>query len=134
MVFNHGFAETDRALMDTIFIQQLQVEAIIGVYPAEKIHKQPLSIDIEMQYDTCQAIASDNLKYALDYHQICQDIHAFVENSSFQLIESLADAIAQRILEKPAVAQVDVKLFKPNALDLAKNVGVRIIRNRELAS
>ncbi len=115
--------------MDRIFIEKLRVDAIIGVYPNERQIKQPLIIDIDMSYDAKQAIASDNLKYALDYHKVCKNIHFFVSESSYQLIETLADAIAQKILKIKGVLQVTIKVSKPNALDLADNVGVYIQRN-----
>lgn len=117
--------------MDKIFIEKLKVDAIIGVYPIEREVKQPLIIDIEMSYDASQAMASDNLKYALDYHQICKDVHAFVGKSSYQLIEALSEAIAQKILRDERVKEVKVTLSKPNALDQAKNVGISIQRKKQ---
>jgi dihydroneopterin aldolase len=115
-------------MIATIFIESLKVEAIIGVYEQERIIKQPLVIDIEMQYDAQQASLSDNLNYALDYHALSDEIHAFVETSSFQLIEALAQAIVERILTNPIVTAVNLKLSKPQALDKADNVGIRISR------
>jgi dihydroneopterin aldolase len=112
----------------TIFIESLKVEAIIGVYDQERTKKQPLIIDIEMQYDSLQASHSDNLDYALDYHALSNDIYAFVSASSYQLIEALAEAIANRILKNQLVKAVDIKLSKPQALDKADNVGIRISR------
>ena len=114
--------------MDTIFIQQLTVETIIGVYKHERKMKQPLIIDIEMQYDSRQASESDDLKYALDYHQISKDIHTFISESSFHLIETLANAIAQRILKNNLISKINLTLSKPQALDQAENVGIRISR------
>lgn len=114
--------------MDNIFIEKLRVDTIIGVYPNERQIKQPLIIDIDMSYDATQAAASDNLKYALDYHEVCKDIHVFVSQSSYQLIETLANAIAQRILKIKGVIKVIIKVSKPDALDQADNVGIRIQR------
>ena len=114
--------------MVTIFIEALSVEAIIGVYEQERTNKQPLLIDIEMQYDAQQASLSDNLRYALDYHKISNDIHAFVAASNYYLIEALAQAIADRILINPLVTTVDIKISKPQALDKASNVGIRLSR------
>lgn len=115
-------------MMVTIFIEALSVNAIIGVYEQERTNKQPLIIDIEMQYDARQASLSDDLRYALDYHKISEDIHGFVATSSFQLIEALAHAIADRILNNPLVISVDLKIAKPQALDKAVNVGIRLSR------
>ena len=115
-------------MMVTIFIDALSVDAIIGVYEQERINKQPLIIDIQMQYDAQQASLSDNLEYALDYHKISNDIHGFVSASSYQLIEALAHAIADRILVNPLVKSVDIKISKPQALEKAENVGIRLRR------
>lgn len=115
-------------MIATIFIEALRVEAIIGVYDQERTKKQPLIIDIEMQYDSLQASHSDSLDYALDYHALSNDIHAFVSASSYQLIEALADAIADRILTNQLVKAVNIKLSKPQALDKAENVGISISR------
>jgi dihydroneopterin aldolase len=115
-------------MIATIFIEALRVDAIIGVYDQERTNKQPLILDIEMQYDAQQASLSDNLKYALDYHALSDDIHTFVAASSYQLIEALAQAVAERILSNPLVKAVDLKLSKPQALDKADNVGIRISR------
>jgi len=115
-------------MIATIFIEALKVEAIIGVYDQERTKKQLLIIDIEMQYDVLKASLSDNLDYALDYHALSNDIYAFVSASSFQLIEALAEAIADRILTNQLVKKVEIKLSKPHALDKADNVGIRISR------
>ncbi len=117
--------------MDTIFIQQLKVDTIIGVYEHERTVKQPLIIDLQLDYDISQAAASDNLKYALDYHQLSIDIHQFVSESSYQLIEALAEALAKRILKNNAIKKVDLTISKPQALDLAQNVGIRINRSQK---
>ena len=117
--------------MDTIFIEQLKVKAIVGVYPQERLNKQLLFLDIEMSYDTKSAARSDKLSDALDYHKITKEIHAFVSSSSYQLIETLAEAIAKKLLIYKQVKKVKVTLSKPKALDQAKNVGIRISRSNE---
>jgi len=116
--------------MGTIFIEGLQVEAIIGVYAHERYNKQRLIVDLEMDYDCQQTCVSDNLKYALDYHTICTDVHAFIAASNFQLIESLAQAIATKILNNQQVQQVRITVSKPQALKQAKNVGIKMVRSQ----
>jgi dihydroneopterin aldolase len=117
--------------MDTIFIQKLKVDAIIGVYKHERNTKQAIYIDLELQYDCQQASVSDNLKYALDYHKLCNDIQAFVSGSCFQLIEALADSIADNILKNKLILQLKLTLSKPEALDQAQNVGIIIHRKND---
>ena len=117
--------------MDTIFIQQLKIDTIIGVYKHERTVKQTIYIDLELQYDCKQACVSDNLKYALDYHKLANDIQMFVSQSSFQLIEALADSIANKILKDKRIQQLKLTLSKPQALDQAQNIGIIIHRNND---
>lgn len=116
--------------MGKIFIEGLRIDAIIGIYPVERTKKQPVILDIEMQCDTSKACASDNIKHALDYHKVSLDIIEFIGNSSYQLIEALAETVAKRILTNQQVISVKIKLSKPQAINLADNVGIEIFRKR----
>ncbi|MCF6288585.1 MAG: dihydroneopterin aldolase [Proteobacteria bacterium] len=116
--------------MDTIVIKGLAVKAIIGVYTQERERKQKLTIDIKLQYDSSQAVAADNIKYALDYHKITTDIHAFVSQSSFELLETLAHRIATKILQITIVQKVELTIWKPEALKQANNVGISISKSK----
>ncbi len=116
-------------MLDKIFIDNILVETIVGVYDFERIKKQQLVIDVVLYYDTKQAYLTDNLQHALDYHQICKDIYAFVENSSYELIETLAQELATFILLNKKIKKIKLKVSKPQALkDMAKNVGIKIKR------
>ncbi len=115
--------------METIFIEQIAVEAIIGVYTQERQNKQTLFIDLEMQYDASRACESDHIEHALDYHKICLDIHQFVSQSKFHLLEALAQAIANRILRDGQVSSVRVSLSKPEALEQAHTVRFELTRS-----
>ena len=112
-------------MIGTIFIDKIKVDAILGIYDNERVNKQLLIIDIELDYDSNKASQSDNIKYAIDYFQITEDIHDFVLKSSFQLIEALANAIADRILVNKLIKNVQVTVSKPEALEKANNVRYR---------
>jgi len=118
--------------MGLIFIEKLKVEAIIGVYPHERVKKQTLIIDIEIQYDSEKACLSDKLVDAIDYFNITEDIFEYVNNSSFQLIESLTDAIVKRILRINLIDEVKVTVSKPMALSKACNVHFSLIKKKNL--
>ncbi|MFK8012173.1 MAG: dihydroneopterin aldolase [Marinicellaceae bacterium] len=117
--------------MGTILIEQIQVDCIIGVYDSERTTKQPLFIDIEINYDSSKACQSDNLKYAIDYFDITQDIHDFVSQTQYQLIEALASSIADRILLNNCIENTTISISKPEALDKAKTVKFSLLRERE---
>jgi len=114
--------------MQKIIIEQIAVDTIIGVYAQERVQKQAVFIDLEIQYDAAHACASDNLEHALDYHKICLDIHQFVGESKFHLIEALAYKIATRILTDIRVFSVSVNISKPQALEQAHTVRFELMK------
>ena len=117
-------------MMGTIVIEQIQVDCIIGVYDVERHNKQRILIDIEINYDSAKACQSDHLKYAIDYFQITEDIHAFVSDSSYQLIEALASAIADKVLSNQLINNTMVRVSKPNALTRANTVSFSITQTQ----
>lgn len=114
--------------MDIIFIEGLEVDARVGVYSWEKAIKQKLVIDIELHWDTCKAFKTDELEYALDYFSISQRVTGFIETTHFNLIETLAEKIAEIVRDEFGVPWLRLKLSKPGAVRGAKNVGVLIER------
>ncbi len=114
--------------MDKIFIRDLALRCIIGIYPEERREKQDIVINIEMQCDLRKAGRSDDLNDTVDYKAIKKAILKLVEESRFQLIESLAENIADITLADEKVQQVTVAIDKPGALRFAKSSAVEIIR------
>jgi dihydroneopterin aldolase len=114
--------------MDIIFIKGLRIDTVIGVYPEEKVKTQAILLDIKLYCDIGKASLTDDIKYAVDYHKISEEIYSFVSKSRFELIESLAEACSQRLLSYQGVSKVKLKLSKPEALDKARNVGLVIKR------
>ncbi|HEY5719686.1 MAG TPA: dihydroneopterin aldolase [Gammaproteobacteria bacterium] len=116
--------------MDTIFLRELRVETIIGIFDWERENKQTVSIDLELAADVARAAASDRIEDALDYKRVAKRISAFVAESEFQLVETLAERIAGILLDEFAVAWARVTVNKPGAIRGARDVGVRIERRR----
>jgi len=114
--------------MDRVFINQLEIETVIGVFDWERKIRQRLLLDLEMDWDNKPAGESDNLDHALNYFDVSRDVQVFVEKSSFQLIESVAEHTARLINEKYGVKRVAVSVYKPTAVSNAQSVGVKIIR------
>ena len=114
--------------MDTIFLRDLQVEAIIGIYDWERETRQTVSIDLEMATDNRAAAVTDSIEDALNYKSVAKRIIAFVGASDFQLIETLAERIASILLEEFAIPWARVTVSKPGAIRGARNVGVCIER------
>ena len=102
--------------MDKVRIERLETEAVIGVYEFEHEAPQPLIIDLELETDFTNAFRSDNLQDALDYDAISQHVRAFCVGSRFALLEVLAGAIIQQVMDNFAVDKVGVLIRKPKAL------------------
>ncbi|MFP6806924.1 MAG: dihydroneopterin aldolase [Pseudomonadales bacterium] len=116
--------------MDIIFIEQLEIETIIGVYDWERNIRQKVCLDIQMATDIRKAGATDDLNYALDYAAISERIVGFVENSRFLLIESLAEQISAILLDEFSIPWVKLTIGKPGAVSKAKIVGLVIERGQ----
>lgn len=116
--------------MDRIFIRDLALRCIIGIFPEERREKQDIIINVVMHCDLCAAGRSDDLNDTVDYKSIKKAILKLVEESRFQLIESLAENIADIALTNEKVEQVVVTIDKPGALRFARSSAVEITRDR----
>ena len=114
--------------MDKIHLRELALRCIIGLYPEERTKKQDIIINLTLCTDLRAAGASDDLNDTVDYKAIKLNVLDFVENSSFQLIESLAEGIAGLCLKADKVSSVTVTIDKPGALRFCKSVAVEVTR------
>ncbi|MDX1610456.1 MAG: dihydroneopterin aldolase [Halofilum sp. (in: g-proteobacteria)] len=114
--------------MGIVFLRDLRVETIIGIFEWERTTRQVVAIDLEMAADVARAAASDSIDDALDYKSISKRLIDFVSSSSFQLVETLAEEIARIVREEFRVPWVRVTLSKPGAIRGARDVGVVIER------
>ena len=114
--------------MDIVYIQGLEVTTVIGIYDWERKIRQTVCIDLEMARDIRKAAASDAIEHALDYKAVSKRLIAFVEESEFLLIETMAERIAQIVREEFGVPWLRLRLGKPGAVTGARDVGVIIER------
>ena len=117
--------------MDIVFIHDLKIETIIGIYDWERKTKQTISIDLKMGTDIVKASKSDNIEDTLNYKAVAKRLIAFVEDSQFQLVETLAEKICEIILNEFAVPWCQLTLHKPGAVSGSKDVGVIIERGEK---
>ncbi|MEM7280824.1 MAG: dihydroneopterin aldolase [Pseudomonadota bacterium] len=116
--------------MDKVLITGLEIEAIVGVYAWERDTKQTVIVDLEMATDIAKAAATDDLMHACDYDAIAKRLLSFVEASSYQLVETLAEEIAKVVRQEFDVPWVRVTLHKPSAVKKAADVAIRIERGQ----
>jgi len=114
--------------MDHLLIQGLAINTVIGVHAPERLHRQPIMLDIDLAFDARPAAQADSLALTLDYEQLIMQLRQFVEQQRYELIEALAEAIATHLLQIPRVNAVEVKLTKPAASYDAKQITLMIRR------
>ncbi len=114
--------------MDIVYIRGLQVAAVIGIYDWERRARQALSIDLEMGCDIAAAATSEDIDTTLNYKSVSQRLLRFVGDSEFQLVETLAQQLAELVMREFPVAGLRLRLSKPGAVGEAADVGVLIER------
>jgi dihydroneopterin aldolase len=119
--------------MDIVFIRDLRVDTVIGIFDWEREIRQTVVLDIEMAADVARAAATDNIEDALDYKALGKRIIGFVEESRFELVETLAERITEIIRGEFGVPWVRLQLNKEGALRGSRDVGVIIERGRREA-
>ncbi len=114
--------------MDIVFLRDLRIDAVIGIYGWERRVRQTLIFDLEMSADIARAAASDDIRDTLNYKAVAKRLIQFVGESEFQLIETLAERCAEIILSEFGVRRVRLTLNKQGAVRSASDVGVVIER------
>jgi len=117
--------------MDRIFIQSLRAETVIGIYEWEKNTRQTVLVDLDMGFDTRAAGQSDDIEDTLNYKSIAKRLVGFIEASRFELVETLAEKLAEIVLREFVVSDLKLTLHKPGALSDAQDVGIVIERRPE---
>ncbi len=115
---------------DCIFLRGLEVECIIGFIDWERRVPQPLVIDLELPVDCARAAVSDQVGDTVDYKSVAKRVLAFVGESQFHLVETLAERLAQTLLQEFPLDWVRLSINKPGAIRHSRDVGVRIERQR----
>jgi dihydroneopterin aldolase len=116
--------------MDKIFIHGLTLQCVIGVYPEEREKKQTIILDLEFVVDTKQAAISDKLKDTVDYDAIIQSIENWVSYSNFNLLEALAEFLAERLMQNFKLSGIRMKLCKKIPYLPVTAIGIEICRGR----
>lgn len=115
--------------MDIIYLSDLKIDTVIGIYDWERRITQTVSFDLEMATDIRKAAASDAIEDTLDYKAVAKRLIQFVGESEFQLVETLAERVAEIILTEFNVPWVRVRLNKKGAVRHASGVGIVIERS-----
>ena len=117
--------------MDIIYLSDLRIDTTIGIYDWERRTRQTVVLDIEMGADISKAAASDKIEDTLDYKAVAKRVMAFVGESEFGLVETLAERIADILLNEFNIPWCRLCLNKQGAVKGVRDVGVVIERGRK---
>jgi dihydroneopterin aldolase len=117
--------------MDKIFLNDLKIDTIIGIYDWERETLQTLGFDLEIDWDIAKAAASDDIADTLDYGAVATTIVTFVEASSYQLIETLAEDVSTLLLNTFPIPKLKLTLSKPVALHGQNTAKIVIERSKK---
>ena len=115
--------------MDKLVISDIKLTTLIGIHPWEQQCPQNLRLDLALKTDAKRVAEQDNIAAAIDYDAVVKHIFAFIETHQCQLIETLAEHLAQEILKNFATSWVQITLHKPGALLNAKDVAITLERS-----
>ncbi len=114
--------------MDIVYIRELQVQTVIGIYDWEREVRQAVCLDLEMGTDIREAAATEDIDNTLNYKSVSKRLIAFIEGSEFLLVETMAEEVAQLVMQEFGVRWLRLRLGKPGAIRGARDVGVLIER------
>jgi len=117
--------------MDTIYLHDLKIECVIGVWEWERRIRQTVILDLDMAADIRRAAPSDRIEDTLNYKAVAKRLLDYVGNSQFQLVETLAEKVAEILLQEFRLKWVRVRVNKKGAVRGAGDVGVIIERGAE---
>lgn len=119
-------------MKDRIFLEALEIPCIIGIFDWERRTRQKILIDLEIPVDAAKAARRDRIEDAVDYKKIAKRTIAFVSESRFYLIETLADKLAALLMKEFRIRELRLRVSKPGAVRGSRNVGIEIFRSKSL--
>jgi|SRR5215469_4789859 len=117
--------------MDIVFIRELKVDTVVGIYDWERRIRQQVVLDLEMAWDVARAAKTDRIQDTLDYKAVAKHVSHYVSGAEFDLVETLAEKVAELVMKEFQVRWVKVSLNKPGAVSGSKSVGVVIERGKK---
>lgn len=115
---------------DIVFIKNLKLDVIIGIYDHERTQTQPITLNVEMAWDNRPAGKSDDITLTLDYEKVSNYIKAFASKSAFLLVERFTEVLAEQLIMEFNIEALTLELNKLTAIPGTDAVGVKISRTK----
>ena len=116
--------------MDTIFISDLRLDILIGVYDWERKVPQTVQLDLEIGIPDAGQPRSDRIRETIDYARVIERIKASLTQDRFLLVERLAEHLAQLVMTEFKAPWVKVSVSKLAVEKDVKRVGITIERGK----
>lgn len=110
--------------MDIIYLNDLRVDAVTGIYEWERKIKQTLSFDVELAAPAGRAAQSDRIEDTVNYEAVANRLSSYVSASEFELLETLAERVAQLLMEEFKVSWCRLRVNKHGAVPGVRDVGI----------
>ncbi len=116
--------------MDKIVVKQLKLETIIGLFPWERVVRQRVLVDLELEVDVVKAALTDDLEFVVNYAEVFERVTLLADEGQFKLLETFVERIAEMILCDFDVSWIRVSVHKTDVMPQVASVGVQIERTR----
>ena len=117
-------------MSDIVYIRELEINTVIGIYDWEREIRQTVSLDLDMATDIRAAAAGEDIAQTLNYKAVSKRLIAYIEAAEFLLIETMAEKVAELVLSEFPASWLRLRVGKPGAVTGAKDVGVIIERGQ----
>ena len=111
-----------------VFVRDLELEALIGIYEHEKTDPQRIVVNIDLSVK--EGSGDDDISHVVSYEIVVKKVEAIIAEGHINLVETLCERIAQSCLTDKRVMAARVRVEKPDIIKNARSVGVEIERTR----
>lgn len=118
-------------MLDKVLIEDLAIEAVVGIYAWERKVPQLILISMELAHDNSIPARTQKIEDTLDYKEIADRVTAFVVEKKFELLETMAEKVASLVMQEFSVAWLKLSCKKPTVMSQARSVGVCIERGKK---
>ena len=119
-----------KARVRHVFVRDLDLQALIGIYDHEKIKPQRIVVNVDLSVQEAEGPMSDDIDHVVSYEIVVKKIEAIVAAGHVNLVETLAEKFAEACLRDKRVLAARVRIEKPDIIPNARSVGVEIERGR----
>jgi dihydroneopterin aldolase len=113
-----------------VFVRDLEIKALLGIYEHEKRDPQRIIVNIDLSVHEGAAPLADDISQVVSYEVVVKKVEKIVADGHVNLVETLAELIAQSCLKDKRVAAARVRIEKPDIIKNARSVGIEIERSQ----